>query len=172
MLLLKYCAETCLQNEIKRCESRKNFDKLWQINEINASFSCFAFISPKFEQILKYLAQSCDCMIAAFRNSDYKFFYISMFGCVLDRLYIQPTRIYNPPEEGVSVQLWSGNTFWPFLEPRMVCCSSCKNWKWVFLSPYSMPKATCLTMINSSNSFALYCYVDYFHAQLSDNNCF
>ena len=27
------------------------------------------FISPKFAQILKHFAQSCDCMIAAFRNS-------------------------------------------------------------------------------------------------------
>ena len=33
------------------------------------SVFCFAFISPKFAQILKYFAQSCDCMIAAFKNS-------------------------------------------------------------------------------------------------------
>ena len=39
------------------------------IHEIPASFSCFLFISPKFAQILKYFAQSCDCMIAAFKNS-------------------------------------------------------------------------------------------------------
>ena len=36
---------------------------------ISTSFSCLAFLSPKFNQILKYFAQSCDCMIAAFRNS-------------------------------------------------------------------------------------------------------
>ena len=45
------------------------FVKLWQILEISLIFSCFAFISPKFAQIIKYFAQSCDCMIAAFRNS-------------------------------------------------------------------------------------------------------
>ena len=43
--------------------NQKNFVKLWQINEISASFSSFAFISPKFAQILKYFAQSSDCMI-------------------------------------------------------------------------------------------------------------
>ena len=32
-------------------------------------FILFALISPKFAQILKYFAQSCDCMIATFRNS-------------------------------------------------------------------------------------------------------
>ena len=46
-----------------------NFVKLWQINEIRASFSCFAFISPKFARIFKYFVHSCDCMISAFRNS-------------------------------------------------------------------------------------------------------
>ena len=34
-----------------------------------SSSSCFEFISRKFVQILKYFAQSCNCMIAAFRNS-------------------------------------------------------------------------------------------------------
>ena len=47
----------------------ENFVKLWQIHEMCVSFSCFAFVSRKFAQILKYFAQSCDCMIAAFRNS-------------------------------------------------------------------------------------------------------
>ena len=37
--------------------------------EINTNFSCFAFVSPKFAQIIKYFAQSCDCRIAAYRNS-------------------------------------------------------------------------------------------------------
>ena len=45
------------------------FVKLWHIHEIIASFFCFTFISQTFEQILKYFAQSQDCMIAAFRNS-------------------------------------------------------------------------------------------------------
>ena len=35
----------------------------------NAIFSCFVFNSPKFAQLLKYFAQSCDCMIAASINS-------------------------------------------------------------------------------------------------------
>ena len=39
------------------------------MHEVSASFSCFAFISPKFAQTLKYVAQSCDCMIVAFSNS-------------------------------------------------------------------------------------------------------
>ena len=38
-------------------------------SKIFASFSCFKFISPTFVQSLKYFAQSCDRMIAAFRNS-------------------------------------------------------------------------------------------------------
>ena len=32
-------------------------------------WSCFAFISPKFRQLLIYFAKWCDCMISAFRNS-------------------------------------------------------------------------------------------------------
>ena len=46
---------------------------MWQIHEISASYSCFALLSPKFAQILKYFAQSCDCMIAAFRNSAFPY---------------------------------------------------------------------------------------------------
>ena len=53
----------------RNMRTKKNFVKLWQIHEISANFSCFMFISPKFAQILQYFAQSCDCMIAAFRNS-------------------------------------------------------------------------------------------------------
>ena len=45
-----------------------NFVKLWQIYGISAIFTCFVFFSPKFAQILKYFAQLCDCMIAAFRK--------------------------------------------------------------------------------------------------------
>ena len=38
--------------------------------QICASFYWLAFISPTFLQITKQFAQSCDCMISAFRNSD------------------------------------------------------------------------------------------------------
>ena len=48
----------------------KIFVKLGQIYKISASFSCFAFLIPKFAQVLKKIAQLCDCMIAAFRNSE------------------------------------------------------------------------------------------------------
>ena len=41
------------------------------MHEISSNFSCFTFISPKFARIFKYFAQSCNYMIAAFRNSDY-----------------------------------------------------------------------------------------------------
>ena len=57
------------KNDIKKHVKLENIVKLWLIYNICASFSCLAFISPKFAQILKYLAQSWDCMIAAFRNS-------------------------------------------------------------------------------------------------------
>ena len=39
------------------------------MKKLCAIFSCFAFINQKFAQTLKYFAQLCDCMIAAFRNS-------------------------------------------------------------------------------------------------------
>ena len=62
-------AETCVKNYIKKHVKLILFVNLRQIHEISGSFSSFAFISPKFAQILKYFAQSCDCMITAFRNS-------------------------------------------------------------------------------------------------------
>ena len=68
----------------------------------------FAFFSPRFAQILKYFASSCDCMIAAFRNCvvnvsrmqdfekkelvRYFFFYCSM--CILFQ------RLSGLPSEG------------------------------------------------------------------------
>ena len=39
------------------------------MHKISASFSLFAFISQHFARIFKYVAQLCNCMIAAFRNS-------------------------------------------------------------------------------------------------------
>ena len=42
------------------------------IDNTCASFYWLAFISPKFTHILNYFVQSCDCMIAAFRNSDWE----------------------------------------------------------------------------------------------------
>ena len=47
----------------------KKIIKLLHIRNISAMFSCFAFLSTKFAQIIKYFVQLCDCMIAAFRNS-------------------------------------------------------------------------------------------------------
>ena len=44
-------------------------------------FPCFALISPKFAQILKYFSQSYDCMIAVFRNSGLDF--LAQVGCNL-----------------------------------------------------------------------------------------
>ena len=46
----------------------ENIVILLYIYNICASFSGLHFISPRFAKILKYFAQSCDCMIAAFRN--------------------------------------------------------------------------------------------------------
>ena len=67
----KFCAKICVKKyREKTFKTRKrNCFKLLQINEIIAICSCFAFTSPKFGQILKYVVQSCDCMIAAFTNS-------------------------------------------------------------------------------------------------------
>ena len=48
------------------------FGQIHEIGEIFISFFCYTFFavsSPKFVQILIHFAQSCDCMIAAFRNS-------------------------------------------------------------------------------------------------------
>ena len=53
----------------KTCETRRKKGKLVPIYENSASFACFAFISPTFGQIIHYFAQSCDCMITAFKNS-------------------------------------------------------------------------------------------------------
>ena len=52
---------------------RKKHDiwKFGPIHETSAGFTCFAFISSKIVQIPKYFAQSCDCMIAAFKNSEF-----------------------------------------------------------------------------------------------------
>ena len=47
----------------------EKLNKIVKLHEIIASFFCFALISHKFAQILNYFAQSCDGMIAAFRNS-------------------------------------------------------------------------------------------------------
>ena len=38
-------------------------------HDMSARFFSFLFFSQNFAQILKYFAQLCDCMIAAFRNS-------------------------------------------------------------------------------------------------------
>ena len=65
------CAERCVKSYKKHVELERQQFKLWQIYEISASFSCLAFISQKIAQILKYFAKSCDCMIAAFRNSGF-----------------------------------------------------------------------------------------------------
>ena len=52
----------------------KNAIQLWKLcqivrkHEINASFSCFAFTSPSFQQIFRIFALSCNCKIATFRN--------------------------------------------------------------------------------------------------------
>ena len=40
-----------------------------QYIKISASFSSLGFTSPKYAQIINYFVQSCDCIIAAFRNS-------------------------------------------------------------------------------------------------------
>ena len=42
--------------------------KLRLIFEISGSFSCFAFIGTTLAKILKYFAQSCDCIIESFRK--------------------------------------------------------------------------------------------------------
>ena len=45
---------------------------------------CFAFISMKSAQILKYFTQSCDCIIAAFRNfasNAMTIDHLYMYGC-------------------------------------------------------------------------------------------
>ena len=39
------------------------------IHEINGRYSYFVFISQSLRRFKQYLAQSCDCMIGAFRNS-------------------------------------------------------------------------------------------------------
>ena len=56
--------EKFIKKKKKVCQIVTNTLKL-----VPVFFSCFTFFSPKFAQILKYFAQSCDCMIAAFRNS-------------------------------------------------------------------------------------------------------
>ena len=62
----KFCAETCIKTFIKK---HGKLDKVGPVVTNTYIFSCFTFISPKFVQICKYFARSCDCMIAAFRNS-------------------------------------------------------------------------------------------------------
>ena len=57
------------KNYIKLCETRKTLTKLDEYMKLVPVFHVFSFISPKFAHILKYFAQSCYCMIAAFRNS-------------------------------------------------------------------------------------------------------
>ena len=54
---------------LSNCENNKKHNN-------SPNFSCFAFINPNlaqilrdFAQILRHYAQSCNCIIAAFRNT-------------------------------------------------------------------------------------------------------
>ena len=69
ILWLKILCRKCVKDCIKKRVKLDKFGQMWQIYEICVSFSCIPLSSPKFAQILKYFAQLCDCMIAAYRNS-------------------------------------------------------------------------------------------------------
>ena len=65
----KFCAQKSIKNDKRNMWNKKNMVKVWEIHNISASLPGFLSLSPKFAHIIKYLAQSCDCMIEAFRNS-------------------------------------------------------------------------------------------------------
>ena len=78
--LLCYCGSAARESLPTRSTPRHNFWRSgWWLLQATVKFvsktlikcncSCFALISPKCAQILRYFAQSYDCMIAAFRNS-------------------------------------------------------------------------------------------------------
>ena len=61
---------------------------------INVRFSGFAFFSQTFAQILRHFAQilrhfaqSCDCIIATFRNSGYSKFSVMREFMLMDHCY-------------------------------------------------------------------------------------
>ena len=55
----QFCAETSVKIVIEKHETRKLCQIVTKKLIVFASFSCFAFISTKLEQLLKYFAQSC-----------------------------------------------------------------------------------------------------------------
>ena len=66
----KFCAETCVNNYIKTCESRKKLSHCVKNMRLVQVFPVLDSLVKKIAQILRYFPQSCDCMFAAFRNSE------------------------------------------------------------------------------------------------------
>ena len=92
--------------------NQTNSVKLWHIHEIRAGFSYFLFISQHFAQILKYFAQSSDCMIADFRKS------VSCVTC-----HKSPVTCHLPPVTCYKRQQPQPQTF-PLLNPPL-CTVGC-----------------------------------------------
>ena len=83
-----FFAETCVKMTLQHVELQnlcQPWDKCMKLLPVFSP--CFVVISPKFAQILKYIAQLCDCMIAAFINSGCFWFWQYVVNFVWNRIF-------------------------------------------------------------------------------------